>query len=503
MSIFNTDKRIKLGIWGLGRGSSFISCANALNIDVVAGCDYNLHMRERFQKNLPNAFVTDNEDEFLASDIDAVLVATWFPAHAKDCIKALNAGKHVMCEVTSFYTLADAVRLVEAVEKSGKVYNLLENYPFMKVNQYAKKLWQQGLFGDFLYAEYDYNHDCRSLSYTYIDGVPVIPGYEAHNWRSWFPSHYYNTHSLGPVMQITGLRPESVTAFHVDHHLPGFIPTHCGSRMAPSLIHMSNGGVIRNLIGTSSCDTHAKRIWGTRAFLDFTGNCQVRIGSSGHGRILNVKPEWPMLGDLADTMGHGGGDFWELYYFAREILTGEKAPWDVYSACDVTAVGILAERSELNNGAPQRIPNFRNKEDRDLFRNDYGTPEVIDPKRIFPDGHDPAITGNFATVMSKFSNFSGNMGMTLLRNARDGMKIYTELAGDADKFAVITDVKNLIKSLPDLASNCRDAKKIMDAYPDCPAATAIRETLALCDADWVMDTDNAIRELQQWLIDIQ
>ena len=176
MSIFNTDKRIKLGIWGLGRGSSFISCANALNIDVVAGCDYNLHMRERFQKNLPNAFVTDNEDEFLASDIDAVLVATWFPAHAKDCIKALNAGKHFMCEVTSFATPGEGVQLVEAVEKSGKVYNLLENYPFMKVNQYAKKLWEQGIFGDFTYAEYDYNHDCRSLSYTYIDGVPVIPG---------------------------------------------------------------------------------------------------------------------------------------------------------------------------------------------------------------------------------------------------------------------------------------------------------------------------------------
>jgi len=27
--------------------------------------------------------------------------------------------------------------------------------------------------------------------------------------------------------------------------------------------------------------------------------------------------------------------------------------------------------------------------------------------------------------------------------------------------------------------------------------------LETCDADWVMDTDNAIRELQQWLIDIQ
>ena len=116
------------------------------------------------------------------------------------------------------------------------------------------------------------------MSYTYIDGVPVIPGYEAHNWRSWYNSHHYNTHSLGPVMQITGLRPESVVAYEIKEPLPGFIPTKDSARIGASLIHMSNGGVVRNLIGASSCDTHSKRIWGTRGFLDFTGNCYVRIG---------------------------------------------------------------------------------------------------------------------------------------------------------------------------------------------------------------------------------
>ncbi len=501
MNCFNTDKRIKLGIWGLGRGSSFIESAKALNIDVVAGCDYNAHMRDRFKKTCPDALVTADEDEFLAADFDAVLVATWFPAHAKDCIKAMNAGKHVMCEVTSFFTPAEGVQLVEAVERTGKVYHLLENYPFMKVNQYAKKLWSQGIFGDFAYAEYDYNHDCRSLSFTYIDGVPVMPGYEAHNWRSWLHSHYYNTHSLGPVMQITGLRPEQVTAFHITPSLPGFLKTPGNGRMAPSLIQMSNGGVVRNLIGSSTCDTHSKRIWGTRAYLDFTGNCYVRIGSSGHGRILNVKPEWPELGELADSAGHGGGDFWELYYFAREILTGEKGPWDVYSSCDVTLVGIMAARSSLAGGIPQRIPDFRKAEDRDKFRNDNDVANLTDPKRIFPEGHDQRITEKFATVMSKFSNYSGDMGMILLRNARDGMKLYKELAGDADRYAVIEDVRLLIKALPELAENCREAKTILDAYPDCLAATAIRSSLELCDCEWVMDTDNAIAELKAWLAD--
>ena len=196
--IFNTDRRLRLGIWGLGRGSAFIQSCKTLNIDVVAGCDYNEFMRTKFHQYCPDAFVTDDEDAFLAQDLDAVLVATWFAAHARNSIKALNAGKHVMCEVTSFFTPAEGVALVEAVEKSGKVYNLLENYPFTKENMYVRSLWRKGFFGDLLYAEYDYVHDGRRLIYSYADGQPVQPGWSVHNWRSWASQHYYCTHSLGP-----------------------------------------------------------------------------------------------------------------------------------------------------------------------------------------------------------------------------------------------------------------------------------------------------------------
>ena len=52
-TIFPPDKRIKLGIWGLGRGLGFIQSARMLNIDVVAGCDFNATMREDFQKRCP------------------------------------------------------------------------------------------------------------------------------------------------------------------------------------------------------------------------------------------------------------------------------------------------------------------------------------------------------------------------------------------------------------------------------------------------------------------
>jgi len=503
-SIFGTDRRIKLGVWGLGRGGSFVSCCNALNIDVVAGCDFNKHIRDSFLKDNPGVFVTDNEDEFLARDLDAVLIATWFPAHAEHCIKALNAGKHVMCEVTSFMTPAEGVRLVEAVEKSGKIYNLLENYPFMKPNMMARKLWKEGFFGDFVYAEYDYHHDCRKLQYTYADGTPVEPGYELHNWRSWLNGHYYNTHSLGPVMQITGLRPVEVTAPVHAVSQPGCLGQETES---PSFVKMSNGGLMRNLMGTSTCDTHRRCIWGSKAAFDLTDTCMVHVGASGDALGLELKQEWPELGELADTMGHGGGDFWELYYFAREILTGEKAPWDIYSACDVCLTGIMAVRSQHQGGIPVAIPDFRDPKVREQFRNDEWKPAHLDPKTaLFPAGHDPAVTGNFSGTISKLLPLRwGNTsrGIQLIRAAYDGMKLYPVLANEKDKLAVINEVRKLLGSLDELAGVFRDARKIISAYPDSAGGKVLSDILDNAEEEKILDTEKTKKELTDWLIKVQ
>ncbi len=79
-----TDRRIRLGIWGLGRGMSFYKICADLGVDVVAGCDFNPHMRERFLKECPGAVATADAAEFLAMDFDAVLLATFCPEHAED-----------------------------------------------------------------------------------------------------------------------------------------------------------------------------------------------------------------------------------------------------------------------------------------------------------------------------------------------------------------------------------------------------------------------------------
>ncbi|MBP5639881.1 MAG: Gfo/Idh/MocA family oxidoreductase [Victivallales bacterium] len=504
-NIFNTDKRIKLGIWGLGRGQSFVRSAAALNIDVVAGCDIHPHMRETFKKNVPDAFVTDNEDEFLSRDFDAVLIATYFPDHAKHALKALAAGKHVMSEVTSLYTPAQGVELVEAVEKSGKVYNLLENYPFSKDNMFLKKLWGEGFFGEFMYGEFEYVHDCRTLTYAYNveGGLPIEPGYQVHNWRSVFDVHQYNTHSLGPLMQITGLRPVSVWAPMADVVMPGYLADTTRGRLAPSMVQMSNGGVMRNLMGNCTNDYHsALRIWGTKASAEKIRELKIRIGGCGNGAFLNIASEWPDLGDLASVTGHGGGDFWELYYFARQILTGEPAPWDIYAAADVTITGILAARSRRNGGVTYKIPDFRQKSDRDLFRNDDELLPTIDPLHIFPDGHDPKITGNFCPVMAKLFPMTSDGGVFTFRKAIEGMRIYPFVADAEGKMAIVHAVNKALQDLPQLASLCEQAAAIMNAYPDSTAGRTIKQALTFVEMDKLRNIEATSQGFRDWLAKI-
>ncbi len=470
--VFPHNKRIRLGIWGLGRGMSFFNTCKSLNIDVVAGCDFNEHMRVNFLKQCPGAFVTANEEEFLKQDFDAVLLATFCPAHGPHAIKCLQAGKHVLSEVTAFFSMSEGVKLVEEVEKRGLVYNLAENYPFSAANMWLAKRWNEGLFGDMMYAEYEYVHECRSLAYTYIDGVPIQPGHSVHNWRSWINFHYYCTHSLGPVMVITGTRPTMVEAFACAPHLAGYLRERADTgTMTPSLIQMSNGGVVRNVMGASSNDTHQQRIWGTRgAFEIGHDGLRLRLGAAGTAPMLRVNPRWEGLGELAAQTGHAGGDFWTLYYFAREIFTDEKGPFNIYSSCDVTIPGIQALRSSRAGGQPMEVPDFRKKVDRDRYRDDDWQQEPYDVKRgVFGGASLNENAARFSATMKAVVEYA-----PLYRAYADWKKIQSDLVRPEDFLPV---AQRLLDSYAALVAAYRDALAIIKDYPDSDGAQVLLEML--------------------------
>ncbi|MFA5205568.1 MAG: Gfo/Idh/MocA family oxidoreductase [Lentisphaeria bacterium] len=462
---------------------SFFNTCQFLNIDVVAGCDFNAHMRANFLANCPGAFVTADADAFLAQDFDAVLLATFCPAHADDAIRCLRAGKHVLSEVTAFHTLAEGVRLVEEVEQRGRVYHLAENYPYSAANMWLANRWKEGLFGELMYAEYEYVHECRSLAYTYGDNKPVQPGHHPHNWRSWQNFHYYCTHSLGPAMVITGTRPTRVEAFACKPRLAGYLNTGDGlgmGTMTPSLIHMSNGGVVRNLMGAATNDSHQQRLWGTLGACEIGHDgVKLRLGASGQSPLLNVNPTWEGLGELAANTGHGGGDFWTLYYFAREILTGEKGPFDIYGAADVTIPGIQALRSSLESGKPMEVPDFRNPAERARYRADDWEQERYPVARGVFGGLTPTgPAAHFSTTMKGMVEYA-----PVYRAYADWKKVQPALARPEEFRPVAA---RLLDSYEKLTAAYRDARAIVDAQPGTDGARVLAEMLEVGEEQQVL-----------------
>ena len=103
------------------------------------------------------------EDMLEKADIDAVIISSPMNCHVPQAIQALQAGKHVMCEVTAAVTMDELWWLIEEVEKSGKIYMYAENYCYTPEVQLVRSMVKAGMFGEIYYGEGEYTHQCSDL----------------------------------------------------------------------------------------------------------------------------------------------------------------------------------------------------------------------------------------------------------------------------------------------------------------------------------------------------
>ena len=117
-------KKIKIGIIGTGNisRSHFKGYSSNPNVEIYALCDIHEGRLKTAGKEFGVERLYTNLDEMLAlPELDAVSVTTWNSEHASCAIKALNAGKHVLCEKPMATTVEDAIAMKEAAEKNGKL----------------------------------------------------------------------------------------------------------------------------------------------------------------------------------------------------------------------------------------------------------------------------------------------------------------------------------------------------------------------------------------------
>lgn len=150
---------IKVGIIGCGgiaMGKHLPSLNKLDTVEVIAFCDVFVEQAQKAcaQFGSPSAKVYDDYAELLANpDVDVVHVCTANDTHAEISIAALEAGKHVMCEKPMAITSADAKRMVEAAEQSGKKLTIGYNNRFRSDSMLLKKMCQEGQLGEIYYAK--------------------------------------------------------------------------------------------------------------------------------------------------------------------------------------------------------------------------------------------------------------------------------------------------------------------------------------------------------------
>jgi len=118
-------EKIRIGIFGMKRGGSFIEHILANNGNIVAVCDKDTDYFDKPRRILGDStkYFT-NFDEFIETPMDAVLLANYFHEHTPYAIRCLEKNIHVLSECTSNSTMAEGVQLVEAAEKSDAFYML-------------------------------------------------------------------------------------------------------------------------------------------------------------------------------------------------------------------------------------------------------------------------------------------------------------------------------------------------------------------------------------------
>ncbi len=371
---------MRVGIVGQ-RGGAFASALRSIpGVELSALCnsDPKTLQEQADTLEIPQRFEKFSE---MLEHIDAVVVSTPMQLHAAQSIAALNAGVHVLSEVTAAVSLDECWNLKTAADRAAKrgvIYAMAENYCYIKSNILIKELVRRGLFGELYFAEGEYLHEVRNLHH-YPDGSPTWRYY----WQVGTPGSTYPTHSLGPVMQwFQTLDPkeriESVicrgTGIHTD-------PEHPHDDTNILLCTLKSGKLVKIRVDMMSNRPHQTTYYalqGTKGVYESSriegqpGNLWLGESVAGEHRT------WCSLTDLDEFLpedwknpppealqaGHGGGD----YFVARDFIRacrGEAFPnCGIDDALEWTAAGLCSTLSLQNRGASIQLPDFSNEKER-------------------------------------------------------------------------------------------------------------------------------------------
>ena len=396
------DKKIKIAVIGLGqRGLSMLKgvILKLADVEVAAVCDlYQDRVDEAIkvanERNGINPLGTTDYKEILAmDDIEMIYVATAWESHVEIAIAALYAGKATGLEVGGAYSIRELEELVEAQERTGTPFMLMENCCYNEDEMFATVAARSGLFGKIVHCSGAYAHDLRQE----ITTGNIARHYRLRNYAS-RNAENYPTHELGPIARILNINRGNrmislVSVASKACGLKQYVNDHAELvEKDPTLadIEWKQGDIVHTVItcengetimlkldttlprsysreftvrgtkGSYNQDTNSVYLDGMKEFWDPVKHIREYIDNAKEYYDKYMPEVWLKMTDEARKGGHGGMDGIMFSEFVRAYKEGREMPIDVYDCASWMCITALSAQSIAMGGMPQAIPDFTN-----------------------------------------------------------------------------------------------------------------------------------------------
>lgn len=348
---------MRVGVVGLKMGLYLADWCRQLGMDVVACCDRDADRHAEAQERLPGVEVIEDWRDLLERDLDGVILANDFDAHAPLAIAFLERGIHVLSEAAACADFAEGERLIKAVESSTATYSFAENYVVHPHVRAIREAIDAGELGRINLVEADYLHSMSPEVVRALIGDP-------NHWRGRIPPTAYCTHTLSPALALTDAWPTEVTAFPIDGQ---------DLRAAVVLVvRLSNGALAVTKHGFLQGEPDSHWSWisvrGTHGIAESVrGEAErawsVRVRADGWTRPDGQTREVERVPAAVDLNGkpverRAEGTVLTLRAFQATVERGEPPMIPARSAVAASLVGVAGAESLTRGSVPVAMPDL-------------------------------------------------------------------------------------------------------------------------------------------------
>jgi predicted dehydrogenase len=363
---------VRVAMVGLGFGAEFIPIYQRHpDAEVHAICqrtESHLHdVGDRF--GIANRY-TDFEQVLADPKVDFVHINSPIPDHAWMSLKALDAGKHVMCTVPMATTIEECEQICDKVAKTGLKYMMAETVVYSREFLFIKDLYRKGELGKIQHLAASHPQD--------MDGWPSY-------WEKMIPMHYA-THVVSPCLGLLDARAEYVSCFG-SGTVRDDIARKSGNKYAVESCHIKvkdsdvTAHIWRFLYDVARQYRESFDVYGTKKSFEWTlveGEPHVIHTAKKPEPEIPSKVEVPDFAHLlpesirlftqtiqdADHLsfvqggGHGGSHPHLVHEFVSALVQN-RAPWpNATTSANWTCVGICAHQSAQKGGEIVKLPAF-------------------------------------------------------------------------------------------------------------------------------------------------